>query len=96
MNDLDHAILKHMNAINTLQNRPASYKDLPGFEVSGRKFVIADGTFRNKISGFGRQGLVRMVYNSKVAFYSLTRTKRFQQYIQPILLTALMMKGCGF
>jgi hypothetical protein len=78
MNELDHAILQHTNAMRTLQNPPAGYEDLAGFEESGRKFVIAEDTFRNKISGL-RQGLVYLVYNSKVAFYSLIGTIRFRQ-----------------
>jgi enolase len=79
MNELVHAILQHTNAMRTLQNPPAGYVDLPRFEESGRKFVIADDTFRNKISEL-RHGLVRLIFNSKVVFFSLIGTIRFQAY----------------
>ena len=72
MSLVDAAMLQHMHEINTVEGRPFSYLDFLNFENCGKKFVIAHGTFRNKISKWIRQGIVRLVYNSKLAFYSLT------------------------
>jgi hypothetical protein len=72
MSLVDAAMLQHMHEINTVEGRPFSYLDFLNFEKSGKKFVVAHGTFRNKISKWIRQGIVRLVYNSKLAFYSLT------------------------
>ena len=71
MSELDTAILSRMYDINTIEGRPASFIDFRGFEVHGRKFVVAHGTFRNKISGWIKQGIVRLVFNSKIGFYAL-------------------------
>src|SRR6476659_9846325 len=57
MNELDHAILQHTNAMRTLQNPPAGYENLVVFEENGIKIVIAYYTFKYKASGFMKQGL---------------------------------------
>jgi hypothetical protein len=95
MNGLNHAILQRIDAIHLVHNRPANYEELTAFEVSGRRFVIAYYTFKNKISGFMRHCLVGLVYNSKVAFYSLMGTIRFLQHMS-ILVTTLIVRGPGF
>lgn len=95
-NELAHAILQHTDAMRTVQNPPAGYENLAGFEESGRKFIVADDTFRYKISGFMRKVLVYLDYNSKVAFYSLIDTIRFLQSIPSIFLTASIVRGPGF
>lgn len=95
-NELDYGILPHTNAMRTLQNPPAGYENLTGFEESGRKFIIPDDTIRYKISGFMRKVLVYLVYNSKIAFYSLIGTIRFLQHIASIFLIASIVKGPGF
>jgi len=95
MNELDHVILQHMNAMSTLQNAMVPYVDLAKFEEIGRKFVIGDDIFSNKISG-SRQSLVYLVYNSKVAFYSLIDTITFLPHIPSIFLTASIVKGPRF
>jgi hypothetical protein len=95
-NELDHAILQHTNVMRTLQNPPAGYEELAGFEENGRKFIVVRDVFSNKISGFMRKVLVYLVYNSKVAFYSLIDTIRFLQHIASIFLTASIVKGPGF
>jgi hypothetical protein len=82
--ELDHA--------KCLQNAPADYEDLAGFEESSRKFVIPEDIFRHKISGL-RQVLVYLAYNSKLAFYSLIDTIRFLQYIQSIFITTSIVRG---
>ena len=85
-----------MDDIHSVQNRQANYEKVTGFEVTGRRFVIAYYIFKNKISGFMGQDLVRVVYNSKVAFYSLIGTIRFLSHILSILVTALIVRGPGF
>ncbi len=70
---LDRAILSHMYHINAIEGRPASFIDFQEFEVLGRKFNVAHGTFRNKVSAWIKQGIVRLVFNSKLGFYALTR-----------------------
>jgi hypothetical protein len=72
LTQLDKAMLRHMHDINISESRPFSYLDFQDFEVLGKRYRIAHGTFRNKISMWIRQGIVRLVFNSKVAFYSLT------------------------
>jgi len=64
-------MLQHMYDINALETRPFSYLDFIEFEIEGKKYSIAHGTFRNKISLFIRQGIVELYYNSKIAFYKL-------------------------
>jgi hypothetical protein len=72
MSPVDAGMLQRMHEINIVEGRPFSYLDFLNFESRGKKFAIAHGTFRNKISMWIRQGIVRLVYNSKLAFYSLT------------------------
>lgn len=69
---LDRAILIHMYRINSIEGRPTSFIDFKVFEGCGRKFAVAHGTFRNKISKWIKQGIVRLVFNSKIGFYALT------------------------
>jgi hypothetical protein len=95
-NELDHAILQYTNAMRTLQNPPAGYENLAGFEISGRKFIVANDTLRNRMLGFMRKILVYLVYNSKAAFYSLIGTIRSLQHIASIFLTASIVRGPGF
>jgi hypothetical protein len=93
MNGLNHAVLQQMDDIHSVQNRQANYEKVTGFEVTGIRFVIAYYIFKNKISGFMGQDLVRVVYNSKVVFYSLIRTI---QHTTSILVTTLIVRGPGF
>jgi hypothetical protein len=37
------------------QNRPFSYRDFLVFEIEGKEYRIAHGTFRNKILGLERR-----------------------------------------
>ena len=61
-----------MHDINTIEYRPFHYLDFLAFEANEKKYFVAHGTFRNKISRLTRTGVVKLVYNSKVAFYILT------------------------
>ena len=69
---LERAILTHMYHINKVEGRPTSFIDFQQFEVYGKKFVVAHGTFRNKVSAWIKRGIVRLVFNSKLGFYALT------------------------
>ena len=60
---LNKAMLMHMYDINILESRPFSYLDFRDFEVLGKRYSTAHGTFRNKVSKWIRQGIVRLVYN---------------------------------
>ena len=97
VNELDHTIFQQTNTIHTVQNSPVDYEELTGCEESGRKFVDAEflDTFRNKISGFMRQGPVCLVYNSK-AFCSLIGIIRFLEQIPSIFLIVSIVRGPGF
>ena len=92
MNELGQAILQHTNS---LQKPRAGYVDLPRFEKNGRKFVIAEDTFKNKIKGFGK-GQLDLVYNSQVVFYNLISITRILEHIPSIFLTASIVKGARF
>jgi len=96
MNELDKGILQYTNVMRTLQNPPAGHENLVGFEENGIKIVIAYYTFENKASGFMKKGLIFLVYNSKVAIYSLIGTIRFLSHILSIFVTTLIVRGPGF
>jgi hypothetical protein len=68
---LDYAMKRHMQRIVLIEKRPFSYLDFLDFEVDGKKYGMAHGTFRNKISIFIKVGLVQLEYYSVQAFYSL-------------------------
>jgi len=96
INELDQAILQYTKVMRTLQNPPAGYDNLVGFEENGIKLVIAYYTFKNKASGLMKKSLIFLVYNSKVAFYSLIGIIRFLSHILSIFVTTLIVRGPGF
>jgi DNA-binding transcriptional ArsR family regulator len=55
--------------------RPFSYVDFIKFQVDGREYGMAHGTFRNNISRLMKEGLVEVSYKSNVTFYTLTGLK---------------------
>lgn len=71
LTDLEIAMLKHMEFIIRNEHRPVSFLDFMHFEVEGRVYTMTHGTFRNKISKLRNEGLVELVYNSGIAFYTL-------------------------
>jgi hypothetical protein len=68
---LGYAMKVHMQRIVRGENRPFSYRDFLEFEVDGKKYSMAHGTFRNKISKLKKSGYVQLEYYSGSAFYSL-------------------------
>ena len=68
---LDYAMKRHMQRLVLIEKRPFSYLDFLDFEVDGKRYSMAHGTFRNKISTFIKEGLVQLEYYSVQAFYSL-------------------------
>ena len=71
MTELDDAMHEHMAYIVLVERRPFSFKDFLRFEVKGKEYRMEHGTFRNKISKFNKNGVVELVYNSHIAFYTL-------------------------
>ena len=53
------------------EQRPFSSLDFLKFEVNGREFKMAHGTFRNNISYLMKEGLVETSYKSHITFYTL-------------------------
>jgi hypothetical protein len=68
---LDYAMKVHMQRIVRLEKRPFCFRDFLDFEVDGKRYKMAHGTFRNKISTLVKNGLVQLLYYSGPAFYSL-------------------------
>ena len=66
MNGLNHSVLEQMDDIHSVQNRQANYEKVTGFELTSRRFVIAYYIFKNKISGFMGQDLVRVVTTQRL------------------------------
>ena len=64
-------MLEHMAYIVLVERRPFSFKDFFRFEVNGKEYNMKHGTFRNKISKLNKNGVVDLVYNSQIAFYTL-------------------------
>jgi hypothetical protein len=71
MSKLDAAMEKHMNYIVFTEHKPFSYRDFQTFEVDGKKYNMANGTFRNKISQLRKAGKVERGYSSGLAFYTI-------------------------
>ena len=68
---LDYTMKVHMQRIVRGEKRPFCYRDFLEFEVNGKKYSMAHGTFRNKISQYVRNGYAQLEYYSGPAFYSL-------------------------
>jgi hypothetical protein len=69
-------MLEYMAYIVYVEKRPFSFKDFCRFEVKGKEYKMSHGTFRNKISKLTKKGIVKLEYNSHIAFYTL-QVKRF-------------------
>ena len=70
MNEFDNAIKKHMEFITYEEHRPFTYIDFLEFEMNGKKYKVAYGTFRNKISDIFKDE-VEVLYYSPTAYYTL-------------------------
>lgn len=82
MSDLDDAMEDHMAYVVFKEHRPFSYRDFLRFEVEGKEYGMAHGTFRNKVSRLIKAGVVESSYNSCLAFYTLKGIK----FVKPMTL----------
>jgi hypothetical protein len=71
VSQLDEAMLNHMHYLALTEGRSFSYLDFQSFEVNGKTYGMTHGTYRNKIWGFKRAGIVETEYNSGPAFHTL-------------------------
>jgi hypothetical protein len=69
--ELDRAMFAHMHYIVFIERRPFSFIDFKIFQVGSKKYSMKHGTFRNKISGLIRKGIVQLDYKSHISFYTL-------------------------
>ena len=60
-----------MQRLVRVESRPFCFRDFLDFEVDGKRYKMAHGTFRNKISILMKNGYVQLLYYSGPAFYSL-------------------------
>ena len=71
MTVLENVMREHMASIVHIEHRPFCYKDFRYFEINGRPYRIAHGTFRNKISEMMQNGEVEINTKSNPNFYTL-------------------------
>lgn len=57
--------------IAIIEGRPFSYKDFINFEANGQKYKVKPGVIRNKLMEFKRKNLIKLAYNSGIAFYTI-------------------------
>ena len=72
-----------MAYIVSVEKRSFSFKDFQRFEVNAKEYKMKHGTFRNKISKLNRNGIVDLVCNSHIAFYTLKVDKSGKSSITP-------------
>ena len=82
MSDFDDFLYKRMTHIVLTENRPFCYADFPEFEVDGRPYTLAHGTYRNKISTFVKQGKIERDYCSGYSYHTL-KGQRFGKPMTP-------------
>jgi hypothetical protein len=63
--------MARMREIVFTEYRPFCYKDFEKFDINGKIYHVAHGTFRNKISQLLKEGKIELDYNSKVSFYAI-------------------------
>lgn len=72
MNNLQIALYKRISHIVKVENRPFSYLDfVPCFEVDGKVFKIARGTFKNIISEMVKNEELEIICYSPQGFYTM-------------------------
>jgi hypothetical protein len=71
VSQLDEAMLNHMHYLAVVEGRPPSYRDFQSFEFNGKTYGMTHGTYRNKICGFKKAGIVETEYNAGTAFHTL-------------------------
>ena len=83
-----------MAEIVFLEHRSFSYCDFCSEEVKGQPYAMAHGTFRNKIRERKQLGMVEVVCNSGVAFYTLSGM-HFGKRRKSKMMTPNHMVGLG-
>jgi hypothetical protein len=68
---LDKAMLNHIRYLVLTEGRSFSYLDFQSFKFNGMAYSMTHGTYRNKICGFKRAGIMETEYNSGIAFHTL-------------------------
>ena len=68
---LDEAMLNYMRHLAITEGRPFSYLDFQSFEFNGKTYGMTHRTYRNKIWGFKKAGIVKTEYNAGIAFHNL-------------------------
>jgi hypothetical protein len=71
VSQLDEAMLYHLRYLALIECRPPSYRDFQSFEYNGKTYCMKHGTYRNKICGFKKAGIVETEYNAGTAFHTL-------------------------
>jgi hypothetical protein len=82
MSQLDQAMEEQMAHLVFEEHRPFSYRDFLRFEIAGKEYTMAHGTFRNKVSRLVKEGTVELAYNSGPSFYTLSGI-RFSKPMTP-------------
>jgi hypothetical protein len=72
LSKLDDAIMAHIREIVFTEYRPFCYIDFEKFDINGKTYHVAHGTFRNRVSKLLKVGEIEREYNSKIGFYTLT------------------------
>src|SRR5262245_8563013 len=68
---LSHAMKVRIAEIVTIEGRPFSCKDFLHFKVNGQTYRMSPGTIRNKLMEFKRKDVIKLVYKSGTAFYTI-------------------------
>src|SRR5688572_7103476 len=68
-------MLAHMRYIIDNEGPIFSYHDFISFKVNGKQYGMKNGTFRNKISKFKKDGIVKVSCYDVCAHYTLTGVK---------------------
>lgn len=71
LTELDDAMLKHIEYVNSNEKRAICVLDCRRFEIDGKEYEMTGGTFRNKISKFQKEGKVVFQFRSGHSYYSL-------------------------
>ena len=75
LTELDDAMMKQIENINTYEKRACCVLDLRRFEIGGKEYQMTSGTFRNKIQKLAREGKIVFQFRSRHAYYSLSSYK---------------------
>jgi hypothetical protein len=71
MSELEAAMLAQIQYIVLVEKRAFCVLDFRRFEVDGKEYRMASGTFRNKIGILVKEGIVVFQFRSSYAYYSL-------------------------